>query len=68
MHFCTCRGRPGADVPQDAIQALDSALNASAANSVLCTSVSRACFFQGSGTFGISGGAEVTSLTPLTCP
>lgn len=49
-------------MPQDAIQALDAALNSSAANNALCTTISRSCFFEGSGTFKISGGAEVSCL------
>ena len=60
------------ETPQDAIQALDTALNSSAANNALCTSISRSSFFEGSGTFRISAGAEVGKQPRMTheaaCP
>lgn len=60
-----CRVSSGLDVPQDAIQVLDVALKQGASNNALCSTVSRNFFFEGSGSFPISGGAEVRSLQAL---
>ena len=58
------------NLPQVALQALDTALNHSAAHNAMCSQVARATFWQDAGRpYSLGGGAEVSLLRPpiLAC-
>ena len=64
-----CRGESsGAEVPQDAIQALDVALKHGTALRDDCESLARAFFFRNSPSFSIGNGAEVRLTQIILSP